>query len=413
MGLRKSRSIDTRELENRQWPPLSFPIGHEIIDMPRGESPEVDLYQGGWPRSVLEKLEHPYHYIPYADNYIRGCRVSEGRLDVIPFNDDEAAGYTLPPGECGITSLLNAGNGKIYGATSGARSHIFVYDPNQVDSRAVDLAVIDEPCRVRSLVVSRDGRVFGGCARENGGGHIVSINPEEPAPKAEKIPCPVEGEGVCALAADRQSDRVYGLSSVTGTLFIFHPDTGKCEIKGQVDEYGVFSKVMAITPNGDVYGGGRWGRLFKYESRTEKLVFPDAAAPSLKGREMYSEIESMVADGSGRFIFGGTSADGILFRFDIESGIVVSLGKPLNQPRIRCLALGADGCLYGIAGDKCCHLFAFRSDLGFSDLGVVYVSEPRHWHAYEFDAMAAGNNGEIYIGQNERVSYLFAYSPAS
>jgi hypothetical protein len=96
----------------------------------------------------------------------------------------------------------------------------------------------------------------------------------------------------------------------------------------------------------------------------------------------------------------------------LKSGQIISLGKPFSQPRIRCLAFGNDGYLYGIAGQNCCHLFRYDPQSGdLSDLGIFRVKIPRSWHAYEFDAAATGPNGIIYFGENDRISHLFTYQP--
>jgi len=127
---------------------------------------------------------------------------------------------------------------------------------------------------------------------------------------------------------------------------------------------------------------------------------------------MYNEIDSLIFDRKSNSIYGGTSADGILFQFYPDKEKIISLGKVINQPRIRCLAFGNNGYLYGIAGKNCCHLFKYNpKERDLRDIGILYVTSPRYWHGYEFDAAITGENGEIYFGQNERISYLFVYSP--
>lgn len=71
---------------------------------------------------------------------------------------------------------------------------------------------------------------------------------------------------------------------------------------------------------------------------------------------------------------------------------------------------GEDNCIYGIAGKDCCHLFKYNPEEGdLRDLGILHVSSPRCWHGYEFDAAVTGEKGEIYFGENDRISHLFVY----
>jgi len=76
------------------------------------------------------------------------------------------------------------------------------------------------------------------------------------------------------------------------------------------------------------------------------------------------------------------------------------------------LTIGKDGCIYGVAGKSCCHLFRYNPKDGeLMDLGILYVSAPRSWHGYEFAAMVTGEKGEIYLGESDRISHLFVYFP--
>ena len=59
-------------------------------------------------------------------------------------------------------------------------------------------------------------------------------------------------------------------------------------------------------------------------------------------------------------------------------------------------------------------LFAWDPrDPGYENLGMVIVDNSPHyyWRGFQFDAMATGLDGTIYMGESERKSHLFMYIP--
>jgi hypothetical protein len=107
----------------------------------------------------------------------------------------------------------------------------------------------------------------------------------------------------------------------------------KCEIIGRVDDNGLFSDTLVLAENGDVYGGSRWTRLFKYDLSEKRLVHMDVKAPVMAGRELYNRIGALVSDGG--HIYGGTSADGTLFKFDPKSEkLLTSSASDSGEPSV-------------------------------------------------------------------------------
>ena len=45
------------------------------------------------------------------------------------------------------------------------------------------------------------------------------------------------------------------------------------------------------------------------------------------------------------------------------------------------------------------------------DLGLLRATLPDEWLGHEFDAILTGPNGEIYLGESDRISRLFTYFP--
>jgi len=125
-------------------------------------------------------------------------------------------------------------------------------------------------------------------------------------------------------------------------------------------------------------------------------------------------VDTFLLDPSGA-IFGGTS-DGYLFRFDPESMAVSNLGKPLLEYRITGLVRGSNGKLYGVGGDEddMARLFSYDPQTAtYQILGFVDVNRRPYysWQAYVIQAMAAGLDDTIYIGESERISKLYLFFP--
>ncbi len=403
--------IDREDLRKRRWPKPPFPIGHEV----RGRKIRGSgiIFYDDVGNEIIAGDPSFYANLSAPANYLESHLVSEGKIKIIPLGKKKVTG-SLPPEECAITSLVKDREGRIYIASSGRKSHLLLYDSKREPNYAIHLGVLEkEESKINSLVVSSDGSLFGGTELKNGEGYLFSCIPSEEAPlKIEKVAVPIKNEGISALTIDNNLGRIYGLSTKTGTFFIFYLKKGTVELKGPVDKEGIFSEVLVVGPERNVYGGARWGQLFRYDIEKESLISLKSRIPSVRGREMYDKIDSLIFDKEGQSLYGGTFADGMLFQFYPQEEKIISLGKVIAQPRIRCLAFGKNGCLYGVAGETCCHLFRYNpEDRDLVDLGIPFVSSPRHWYGYEFDAAVSGENGEIFLGQSERISYLFLYFP--
>ena len=72
-------------------------------------------------------------------------------------------------------------------------------------------------------------------------------------------------------------------------------------------------------------------------------------------------------------ILGGAAADGELFRLDPATGKIANLGKPAMMPRMKGIAFGRDGRLYGVtrAPPGYTHPFICDRKSGFTDFGSL------------------------------------------
>ena len=360
-----------------------------------------------------------------AGDYGLGPYVREGHVVSRRLCLHQSLSEPIPEGECAITSLCRGSNGKIYGATSGKRSHLFYYDPGPGADGVCDVGVIEGATAVRrALVATDDGRIFGGISESadgnTGGLFAYEVKSDQMSEGAtnrgqiERLEAPVPGEGIAALAIDNRRQCVYGLSSVSGTLFVYDVREGEVSIKGEVDKGRQFSRVLVTDKEGGVYGAGACGAIFKFDPDADTLTHLPVKLPTVAGRDFYNQLDSAALDERSGLIYGGGSADGVIFVFDPDRQTIRSLGKVTAEPRFRAITVGLDGRVYGVSGDVdgMAHLFCYHPRTHeLADLGIPFSASEAFWHGYEFDAACTGPFGEIYLGESERVSHLFIYFP--
>jgi hypothetical protein len=385
------RPVDISDLKKRNWHLPPYTVDPEI----RNESRRFRAYSN----------------LPKPEDYETSSRVKEGKIIAYPIFDRENKSAILPE-ESAITSLVLSSDGRLYGATSGKRSHLFVYDPKASSKRVRSLKIIGENRRViKSLVISSKGIIFGGTRESN---MIFFYDPKSARFEIKTETIIEKNEGVAQLAIDKDTDIIYGITTPSGIFFVFDINSGEVRFKQRINEAGIFSEALVVAVDGFVLGGGRWGQLFRYKNGERQLEYLDIKIPCMPGREMYTKIDAFAIDGKTGCIYGGEYADGLIFKLEPKTMGITCLGKPISQPRIRCMTVGKDGCVYGIGGRQngMCQLFRYNAEEGeLKNLGVLYVDNPRYWHAYEFECAVTGPGGEIYLGESDRISHLFIYLP--
>jgi len=349
----------------------------------------------------------------------------------------------IPSGESAIRALAVAPDGRLYGATSGEHSHLFLLDPRHGYVEPLGRLVNAETV-YHSLVVSEAGNVYIGTALavdNNGegydhypGGHLLKYVPAEDAPRkgiridqacpAVDLGVPEKGQGIYALAIDRSRGMIYGLTYPDGEFFRYEIQPGVVKAYGRVatdlipgekfEHEKAIGRALALDQDGNVFASGEGGRFYRFSTKTRQLERLEIGLPAVPGREVYNRVDTWTADAEGN-LYGGTS-DGYLFRLNPANLTVVNLGKPLNQYRIRGLVLAHNGKLYGIGGDddEMARLFSYDPASGLYELlGMIDVNHRPYysWQGYVFDSMAVGLDGTVYMGQAERKSKLYLYYP--
>jgi outer membrane protein assembly factor BamB len=388
------------------------------------------------------------------------------RLD---FRDLGYPGATeIPADSSPITALLaHDGNGKVYGATSGKKSHLFVYDFRV--NKVFPLGVLPKSEGVHGcLVEGNNGILYIGTgknehellilskkmpegrraienqlwadieARYKGyeGGHLYAYDPEKgdadvylegAAAKVVDLGVPLPGESIYALAIDAKGGVLYGLGYPHAELFAFDIATrktrklgkwmAKLSYPGPERSWRGVPRALAVDADGVVWSSGDDGLLRFYDPR--KGAFGDTALRipgeywETQACNAFPVVEQLFVLADGTFI--GTTSDGFVFTACPKGDKFFSWGKPRVERRVRAATIGKDGRLYMIAGEKdnVCRLFSFRQDEGYLDWGVLGVDRSPYYAkiAYQFDAMATAADGSILIGESDRRAKLFIFIP--
>jgi hypothetical protein len=392
----------------------------------------------------------------------------------IDFRDLGQRGSNLiEPDDSKITSLaLDPATGRIYGATSGKRAQIFAFEPSTNHLRP--LGVLPEGNGVRNaVVVGQDGVVYFGAGRDMTlpqplsndwgrelghehivkkmwadieasyadypGGHVYRFDPKNwdaarykanQKATVEDLGIPVPGEAIYCLAGSRGKDKLYGVTYPHGKFFVFDVASRQTTVVGDTWRQVIFSgprKALRSLPtaiisdaNGRCFYTSEDGRLCYYDPDKGDLVetkeyVPGEIYPIHAGSRPFHPFVEAWTTGQNHDVYGGTN-DGYVFRLDLVTLEVTNLGKPRITRRIRGLAVAADGRLYGLAGEdkSVCTLFSYDpKGGGYTHYGPLDVDETPYyaWSPQRFGAMAAGMDGTLYLGEEDRRGHLFILIP--
>ncbi len=344
----------------------------------------------------------------------------------------------IPADEAYVTALDIDKRQVVYGGTGGRKAHLFAAMTFGLTGIAVDMGVLQEDARVTSVMVARDGRVFAGTAPgaplpipdppgyPPAGEGALYVHEPQPMPAdlihewhifktpAEKLCVPLPDEGI-ACAVLTSAGYVVGIGERTGTLFRYGIESGEVEVYGPVDDHGLFSKALVVGWSGAVYGTGALGALWRLPPLGGDVQKLEVRIPSVAGREVRNQADSFALDPRSGLIYGGGTADGVLFVFDPRTETVRSLGKPTCYRGVRGLAVTNDGRLFGMSGRRgdIAHLFCYEPRTHeLRDLGLVASVLEERAFGYEFSCAVAGRDGQIFFGEHDRGGHVWLYCPA-
>ena len=376
----------------------------------------------------------------------------------------------IPADSSPITALLAHSNGKVYGATSGKRSHLFVFDSRV--NKVFPLGRLPEEAKGvhHAIAEGADGRVFIGSGlneielltltrdmphgrraierqlwddikakyRDYAGGHVYAYTPakgdgevylpEAPA-VVEDLGIPVPGNSVYAMTFDAKHGALYGITYPDAEFFSYNIATKKFARHGKwLEKQGYpgperswrgVPRALAVDSDGVVWSSGDGGLLKFYDPRIGETGGTRMRIPGeyweTQNYDAYPVVEQLFANEDGLLI--GTTSDGFVFTARTNDGSLSSWGKPMVERRVRASSVGKDGRLYMICGEKgnVCRLFSFRHDEGYFDWGVLGVDRSPYYAkiAYQFDSMATAPDGTIFMGESDRRAKLFFFLPGA
>jgi hypothetical protein len=354
---------------------------------------------------------------------------------------ENAPHLRLPAYRNAIVSLVVVGDYAVGGTAAKPGLSPFVFAVSLSKKRlvaAVDLA----------SVVAGQRSIQSGLGRGNGGvlyagtipdqrgdsGHLIEVRLQGEHLQVTDKGIPVETEGIFSLASDPARGSIYGVThpsglffrrSITGTEYQVFKETAPSPRtlsflhSYALDAGDVLSRGLALDRGGRVYGSMPLGKIFRYDPASDSIEILDAVLPETWGRKPLAAVDAWAVAPDGT-LYGGNAGDGQLFKLDPGSGQVTNLGKPAMMPRLRGLAFGADGRLYGVTGAApgYTHLFVYDpTGRGFSDLGNprFTMTEPGieqgiAWRGFQIGTLAASEDGRyIVMGEDESLSQLMVF----
>jgi hypothetical protein len=247
-------------------------------------------------------------------------------------------------------ALYTAGNGYVYTGliTEGGSAHFYVYKPELNENIMIaDIAGflhergkgIRTSGKIHNKPVEDDAGNIYFVPMNNGagprvidytswtGGHWMKYNPSTGV--LENLGLVDEGIGCYPLAIDRQRKFLFGVG-FTGYFYRFDLEKGITRNFGRVANWDICRDIFC-DDEGNVYGSFPVGRIWKYDSRTEKVIdlslkvpYDPTVYPAELNNPMIDRTcdwRAVEWDPVARVAYGVTCGSGsILFRFDPHQG---------------------------------------------------------------------------------------------
>jgi hypothetical protein len=329
------------------------------------DSPELREWEA-WVGANRERWEVEFGK-PVERNhhrYLPGARLVDPERFLVRLGPDDPLGE-IAWYESAIQALVLGAQRLVYGATGGWRAHLFSCDGQQV--RPLGL-IADSEAEVTGLVALADGTLVGSVLTKSGAALFRYAVDGAP----ERMSAALPGQGAVRLCADSQGTVIFGMAAGSGDLFRFDPATEEVTCLGRAPGEPP-SPALICDNQGNVFGASDWGRLFRLDAKTAKLEQLELYLPHMAYRRFLAGWSAAVRLEDGT-ICGGTAGDGMLFLLDPVTLTMLRRGKPTPHEHIQSLALGADGTVWGLSGqrDDICHVFSHDPRTGESaDEGAV------------------------------------------
>jgi hypothetical protein len=357
-------------------------------------------------------------------------------------------GTIIPAGASGITALVVTPKGNVFGGTSaskGKSAYIFSFNSKRllVDSVRALSTTIKAQERIKALVTDNKGWIYGcteswmnvdpremrgmGYAMEYTidkdykGGHVFKFDESKKFSEIVDLGIPFEHQSITTIIMNSDKTRLYGLTWPGFIFFEYNLKARKAkkiEIVGKKSGWNRIGDALVLDNDGNVYGSGGYGELWKYDPSKKSFKYTGAMIPGAHGYRLIGSVDCFALDAKNNVIYGGTASEGYLFRYFPQTNKVENLGMPIMDQRMRGLIVHPNGYLYLLAGKpgKFCRFFRYNPVKGvyheFGALEAVVLREEGVWKAIEFDAMISLADGTILMGENDTVGHLYSYRPA-
>lgn len=375
----------------------------------------------------------------------------------------------IPADDSRISALLTSRDGHLYGATSGSQSYLFVYD--KYLNKVRPLGQLPGSRGVHhTMVEDLEGNIYMGTGmnllgeipltqdipgghrqiehqlwkdikhyhQEFSGGKIYRFNPSKYRDKVylsdnqsdvEDMGTILKNNSIYTLDIDKSRQLIYGITYPDAHFFRLDIRSRKVTDYGTLMDTLVYSgperswrsvpRALLCLDNGKVLTAAKDGLIAIFNPETGKMEYSNMRIPGEYWESWnyigFPVVEQLIRE-TDTIVWGSTS-DGFLFRLDLENKKITDLGKPRVSRRIRAMTHGKDGNLYLIAGElgEPCKLYSYNTNMkeGFRNWSYLSVDRSPYYQkrAYQFEAMATGIDGTIFIGESDRRGKLFLFLP--
>ncbi|MCW3117627.1 MAG: hypothetical protein JWM28_1709 [Chitinophagaceae bacterium] len=347
----------------------------------------------------------------------------------------------LPVYRNSISSLIVSGD-YILGGTSadkGLSPYLFTASLSRRDMASiVDLEKIipGQKTVQTGFCLANKNQFFAGTIGngESADGHLMELQlKNDGGIDVKDLGVPVPHEGIFSLLINRAKTKMYGITFPSGKFFSYDLKTKVTDVfddvapaKKDIGKFNEFSlkpenylcKALIEDSKGLIYGSAPVNKLFYFDPASKKFN-EFAELPDVWGRTVMGQVETWAKSNDGK-LYGGNAGDGQLFIVDPVTKKVKNLGKPIMMNRLRGLAFGNDGKLYGIAGalPGYAHLFSYDpKQEGFKDLGNPSftmkspgIEQGIDWRGFQLGTIASSEDGKyIVMGEDESLSQLLIF----
>lgn len=348
----------------------------------------------------------------------------------------------LPIYRNSITSLAVLGDYAVGGTTAETGLSPFVFTASLKDREVTNILDVAEVIKGQQKIGSgfvkgNEGQLFAGTIAQapGEGGHLIKVSLNKKGKIGiEDLGIPVAGEGVYTITSNASVTTLYGVTYPSGYFFTFDIESKECKVYKEVapsekvafsliDHFSVtpedfLSRALITDKDGLVYGSLPYGKIFYFNPTKETFTTMDEELPEVWGRRSLGQVHSWLKTTDGK-VYGTNRADGQLFELNTNTKKVKNLGKPIMMPGIAGLAEGADGKIYGIAGEApgYAHLFSYSESEGFKDYGnpqfdmvAPGIEQGIAWRGFQLSSIASSEDGSyIVMGEGEALSQLMVF----